>query len=200
MNIFDLLFVQPFFNVLVIIYDFLYKSNIPYALGFSIIALTVLIRFILYPFMKKSLEQQKKMQAVMPQINKLKEKHKGDQRALQMAQIALFKEQGINPASGCFLLLLQLPILIALYSVLLKVVSVTNYEEINKFLYAPSMHLDHLWDTNFFGLPLGKPPADLVAEFGFGIFLIAIITGALQLIQAKMMAAAGGEGNNLKQD
>lgn len=187
MNIFDIIFIQPLLNILVIIYQLLMTLGIPYAVGFSIIILTVLIRFALYPFMQQSLVQQKKMQAIMPEINKLKEKHKNDMRAQQMAQMALFKAEGINPASGCFLLLLQLPVLIALYNVLIKVVHASSAEEINNFLYAPVIHLSTLWDTSFFGLALGTPPAELVAEFGVGIFLIAIFTGALQMLQAKMM-------------
>lgn len=189
MNIFDILFVQPFLNVLVGIYQILVSAGIPYALGFSIILLTIIIRFILFPFMQASLKQQKQMQELMPQINKLKEKYKNDQRRLQIEQMALFRAQGVNPASGCFLLLLQLPILIALYSVLLKVVQAKSMNDINALLYTDSLKLNHLWDTSFFGLSLGKTPAELMTQYGPAILLIAIVTGGLQFIQSKMMMA-----------
>jgi YidC/Oxa1 family membrane protein insertase len=193
MNIFDILFVQPFLNVLVGMYQLLVSAGIPYALGFSIILLTVLIRFILFPFMQQSLKQQKKMQEMMPEINKLKEKYKNDPRRMQMEQMTLFRAKGVNPASGCFLLLLQLPILIALYSVLLKVVQAKGPNEINALLYVDSLRLNQLWDTNFFGLSLGKTPAELMTQFGPALLLVAIITGGLQFIQSKMMMPPASE-------
>lgn len=189
MNIFDILFIQPLLNVLVGIYQLLFSAGIPYALGFSIILLTILIRFALYPFMQQSLKQQKQMQELMPQINKLKEKYKNDARRLQIEQMALFRAQGVNPASGCFLLLLQFPILIALYNVLLKVVHASSPSAINGFLYTDSLRLKTLWDTSFFGFSLGHTPASMVEQYGPAIFLIAFLTGLLQFIQSKMMMA-----------
>lgn len=187
MNLFDVLFIQPFLNVLVGIYHLLISVGIPYALGFSIIILTVLIRFLLFPFMQQSLKQQKKMQEIMPEINKLKDKYKDDPRKMQMEQMALFRTRGVNPASGCFLLLLQLPILIALYNVLLKVVHVKSLNDVNMYIYTDALKLNHIWDTSFFGLSLAKTPAELVTQFGPALFLVAIITGLLQFIQSKMM-------------
>ena len=68
MNIFDLLIVDPLINILVGIYQLLMSAGIPYALGFSIILLTILSRFLLFPFMQQSLKQQKKMQEMAPDI------------------------------------------------------------------------------------------------------------------------------------
>jgi YidC/Oxa1 family membrane protein insertase len=187
MNIFDLLFVQPFLNVLVGIYQLLISAGIPYALGFSIILMTVLIRFVLFPFMQQSLKQQKRMQEMTPEINKLKEKYKSDPRKMQMEQMALFRAKGVNPASGCLLLLLQLPILIALYSVLLKVVQVKSVSDINVLMYTDALKLNQLWDTSFFGLSLAKTPAELMTQYGPALLLVAILTGGLQFIQSKMM-------------
>ncbi len=193
MNIFDILFLQPFLNVMVAIYHLLIAAHIPYALGFSIIILTTIIKIFLYPLMHQSLKQQKKMQALTPQMNKLKEKYKGDAKRMQMEQMALFKAEGVNPASGCFILLLQLPVFIALYNVLLKVVSVKSANDINQFLYTDSLNLTKMWDTSFFGLPLGKTPAELLPVVGLGIFWVAVITGGLQLIQSKMMATPAAD-------
>ncbi len=189
MNIFDVIFLQPLFNVIVGIYQLLTSAGIPNALGFSIIILTVLIRFVLFPFMQQSLRQQKKMQELMPEINKLKEKYKNDPKSMQMEQMALFRAKGVNPASGCFLLLLQLPVLISLYHVLLKVVQVKTPAEINNLLYVDSLKLNHLWDTNFFGLAMGKTPAELMTQYGPALLLVAIVTGLLQFVQSKMMMA-----------
>lgn len=193
MNILDVLFLQPFLNVIVGIYQLLISAGVPYSLGFSIILLTILIRFMLFPFMQQSLKQQKKMQEMVPDINKLKEKYKNNPQKMQMEQMALFKARGVNPASGCLLLLIQLPILISLYQVLLKVVYVKTPNEINTFLYTDALNLNHLWDTSFFGLSLAKTPAELVTQFGPALFLIAIVTGLLQFIQSKMMMAPASD-------
>src|SRR5579872_2144503 len=186
MNFFDIILINPILNVMVAIYQLLTSLHVPSALGFSIILLTIVIRLILYPFMHQSLRQQKKMQQLTPHINKLKEKHKNDAKRLQMEQMALFKEHGVNPASGCLVMLVQIPILIGLYNVLLKAVHSTSLHDINSRLYFDGLKLHQLWDTTFFGLSLAHTPKDLLPHVGFWILIVAVITGALQLIQSKM--------------
>ena len=193
MELFNTALVYPLVNLLVAIYQLLTALGIPYGLGFSIILITVATRLLLYPFMHHSLKQQKKMQKLMPEINKLKEKHKNDAKRLQMEQMALFKAEGVNPASGCLLILVQFPILIALYNVLLKTVHITSAKEVNAILYFDSLRLTHLWDTTFFGLSLGKTPSELLPAVGYGIVFVSILTGALQLIQSKMMMPPASE-------
>src|SRR5579872_4380543 len=185
MNFFDIILINPILNVMVAIYQLLTSLHVPSALGFSIILLTIVIRLILYPFMHQSLRQQKKMQQLTPHINKLKEKHKNDAKKLQMEQMALFKEHGVNPASGCLVMLVQIPILIALYQVLLLVVHSKTVYAINSRLYFNFLKLDHMWNTNFFGIPLGSTPKELVATVGYGILFAAVLTGGLQLIQSR---------------
>jgi len=193
MNFFDIILINPILNVMVAIYQLLTSLHVPSALGFSIILLTIVIRLILYPFMHQSLRQQKKMQQLTPHINKLKEKHKNDAKRLQMEQMALFKEHGVNPASGCLVMLVQIPILIGLYNVLLKAVHSTSLHDINSRLYFDGLKLHQLWDTTFFGLSLAHTPKDLLPHVGFWILIVAVITGALQLIQSKMMMAPASE-------
>jgi YidC/Oxa1 family membrane protein insertase len=189
MNIFDIILINPILNVMVAIYQLLTSLHVPSALGFSIVLLTIVIRLILYPFMHQSLRQQKKMQQLTPHINKLKEKHKNDAKRLQMEQMALFKEHGVNPAAGCLVMVIQIPILIGLYNVLLKAVKSTSLNDINSRIYVEGMKLHHLWDTSFFGISLAHTPSQLLPKVGFGILVVAVITGALQLIQSKMMMA-----------
>ena len=75
---FTTLITQPITNVLVAIYQLLVTLGIPFALGFAIILLTVLIRLLLYPLISQQLRASKKMQEIQPHVNKLKEKHKND--------------------------------------------------------------------------------------------------------------------------
>lgn len=190
MNFFDVILINPILNIMVAIYQLLYHINVPSALGFSIIVLTIVVRLILYPLMHQSLRQQKKMQQLTPHINKLKEKHKNDAKRLQMEQMALFKEHGVNPASGCVVMIVQIPILIALYQVLLLVVHSKTVHAINSRLYFNFLKLDHMWNTNFFGIPLGSTPKELLHTVGYSILIAAVLTGGLQLIQSKMMMPA----------
>lgn len=188
-EIFNTLLIYPIINLLVASYQLLSFLHIPYALGFAIILLTAIIRLVLYPLMATQLKAAKKMQDLQPHMTTLKEKHKGDTKKLQEAQMALYKEHGVNPAAGCLPILIQLPLLIALYNVLAHVVALPPQEAlryINGIVYFDSLKLTHVWNTSFFGLPLGKQPAELVSAMPL-ILLIPIITGVLQFVQSKMM-------------
>ncbi len=191
-NLFNTLLINPIINVLVALYQALTLIHMPYALGFAIIGLTVIIRLILYPLMHSQLKASKKMQDLAPHLNTLKEKHKGDAKRLQEAQMALYKEHGVNPLAGCLPLLIQFPLLIALYNVLghvvaLKPEAVVAY--INSIVYFPWLKLTQPWNTTFFGLPLGQHPSQLFAAVPL-ILLIPVITAGLQFIQSKMMVSA----------
>ncbi len=85
--------------------------------GVVIIVFTILIRGLLYPLTHSSMKSMKKMQALQPMMMELKEKYKEDPQRMNREVMKLYKEYGVNPASGCLLLLPQLPILYALYMV-----------------------------------------------------------------------------------
>jgi YidC/Oxa1 family membrane protein insertase len=186
---FNTLLFIPIINLLVVLYHGFNYVHLPYALGFSIIALTILIRFVLYPLTNSQLKASKKMQDVAPHLSKLKEKHKGDAKTLQAETMKLYKEFGINPAAGCLPVLVQLPIIWALYSALQLIVKpgMATLKEINNILYSSSLKLTTPWDTTFFGLPLAQNPSHLLSTMGPIILLIPIATGVFQFIQTKMM-------------
>ena len=77
----------------------------------------IFIQLITSPLTKKTYESSRKMQAIQPLLNDLREKYKNDQRKFAQAQMALFKEHGGNPLSGCVPVLLQMPLLFALFTV-----------------------------------------------------------------------------------
>lgn len=195
MQLFDTLLVQPIINILVIFYHLLTWAHIPYALGFSIILMTVFVRLLLYPLTTKQLQVSKKMQDIAPHISKIKEKHKGDLKKQQEATMALYREHNVNPAAGCLPGLVQIVILLfGLYPALMKILTVNGGKEtvalINGLVYHPSLNLTQPWDTHFFGLLLGKTPGDLFASVGVAIFLIPLATGVFQFVQSKMMMSA----------
>lgn len=190
MNIFSLIFINPILTALVAIYQGLALLHIPYALGFSIILLTVLFRLLLYPLIGSQLKTSSKMQKLTPHLNKLKEQHKNDAAKLQAETMKLYKEHGVNPVAGCLPLLIQLPLIWALYGVLQEVVK-TNPKEViyyvNHAVFFPGLKLTHMWDTHFFGLQLGQNPGHIFQAGAFLIVLVPLITGGLQLLQSKMM-------------
>ncbi len=85
--------------------------------GFVIIIFTIIIRLLLYPLTHSSMKSMKKMQALQPMMTELKEKYKEDPQKMNREVMKLYKEYGVNPASGCLLLLPQMPILYALWAV-----------------------------------------------------------------------------------
>ncbi len=188
--IFSLLINQPITNVLVACFQFFQFLHIPYPLGFSIIALTFIIRLVLYPFTASQIRTSKKMQDMAPHISKLKEKHKDDKKKQQEEMMKLYAEFGVNPAAGCLPVVIQLPIIWGLYHVLNSVVAINTaakLKEVNQLLYFDGLKLTRLWETTFFGLPLSQAPSHLMKDYPL-IVLVPVLTGVLQLIFSKMMA------------
>ncbi len=89
-----------------------------FAWGLAIIALTLLVRLAMHPLTQKQMVSMQKMQKLQPMLNVLQEKYKDDKDELQRQTMELYKENKINPMSGCLPLLIQLPIFILLYGVL----------------------------------------------------------------------------------
>ncbi|MBI4835353.1 MAG: membrane protein insertase YidC [Planctomycetes bacterium] len=86
--------------------------------GWAIIALTILIKLLLFPMTRKGQVSMYKMQQLQPKIKALQEKYKGDKQKLGIEQMKLFKEHGVNPVGGCLPILFQLPVFIGLYQAL----------------------------------------------------------------------------------
>jgi YidC/Oxa1 family membrane protein insertase len=189
-NIFNTLLIWPITNVLLVIYQLFAHAGLPFALGFSLIGLTIVIRLLLYPVISSQLKTAKKMQDLNPLLSRVKEKHKGNSTLIQQETMKLYKDHGVNPALGCLPLIVQLPIIWALYSVLQHVVELPSDKvvvAINKIAYSDFLRLAKPWDTQFFGLPLGQKPSELLHTVGPAILLVPILTGVLQLVQSKMM-------------
>lgn len=191
-NFFTVVLVNPIINILIAIYALFSYLHFPYALGFAIIGLTIVIRFILYPLTTAQLQASMKMQKIAPHLAKLKEKHKGDNKKIQEETMRLYKEHGINPAAGCLPVLIQMPIIWALYAVLRQVVAVKSGivdVAINKVIYFDALKLHNAWDPSFFGLSLGAMPSKLIATVPL-ILLVPILTGVFQFLLSKMMIPA----------
>jgi YidC/Oxa1 family membrane protein insertase len=88
--------------------------------GVAIILVTIALKIIFWPIQAKSIKSMKQMQKFQPQLQKLKDKYKDDPQRLNQETMKLYKEHKINPFSGCLPMLVQLPILIAFYKVLIS--------------------------------------------------------------------------------
>lgn len=186
-NLWNLIFLHPILNALIGL------DRLTGNLGWAIVIMTVLLRFIMTPLILPSLRISKKMQELQPELNKLKDRYKDDKQKLALAQAELYKQHGANPASGCLPQILQLVILVALYNALNSVLKVEPdklISHLNPLLYSfnqlPSgFHLS----TNFFYMNLVKP--DLFHITGLplpvpGLFLL--LAAAVQFLSSKMMS------------
>ncbi len=172
----ELLF-RPLFNLLIFLY-----SNIPGAdFGVAIIVLTLIVRIVFFPLSIKALVSQRELNKLQPKIKELQEKHKGDKQALGQATMQLYKEHKINPLSGCLPILIQLPVLIALYSALNSGLKPESLVGLYSFV-------DHPEKINQIALGFIN-----LAEKSY---LIAILAGVLQWFQMKL--ATLSQVSNLK--
>lgn len=99
--------------------------------GLSIIIVTILIRLLILPLMLKQLKSSKAMQALQPEILKLREKYSSKdqktQQKLQQETMALFQKNGVNPLAGCFPILIQMPILLGFYQAIMRTHEISNH-------------------------------------------------------------------------
>ncbi len=86
--------------------------------GFAIVGLTLLVKVVLFPLNQRSMKSMRALSALKPEMDKLREKHKGDQQRQNEEMMRLYREHNVNPAGGCLPMLLQMPIWIALYRAL----------------------------------------------------------------------------------
>ncbi|MBI5619366.1 YidC/Oxa1 family membrane protein insertase, partial [Candidatus Gottesmanbacteria bacterium] len=200
-NLWNQLLIWPIVNLLVVFYKLFEWLRLPGPLGWAIILLTVAIRLLLYPLMQSQLKSAKKMAALKPHLDALSAKHKDDKAKLQQAQLDLYKQHGVNPAAGCLPLLIQMPVLIALYNVFYQVLGNGNLvkivEEINAILYLPALKLTSL-SLDFFGANLAVKPSQW-QQYGMWLLTIPVITGLLQYWQTKLMMPAASPTINNQQ-
>jgi len=188
-NIFNTLLVIPILNILLGVYKLFSMLGLPGAFGFSIIVMTLLMRIVLNPLMKTQLRNVQKINKLKPHLDKLNETYKHDKQRLQQEQLKLYQQAGVNPAAGCLPLLLQMPILIALYNLFFQLLQDGNVEkvigEINKVVYFSFLKVQTI-DLSFFGANLSYKPSEW-QKYGTLLLVVPIITALLQYWQTKIM-------------
>ena len=112
---FNTFFYEPLYNGLVFLISVMPGTDV----GLAVIVLTLLVKIIILPLSHKSVASQAKMRSIEPEMKRVKEQHKDKQEQARQV-MDLYKKHGVNPFSGCFLMLVQLPIIFALYWVFFK--------------------------------------------------------------------------------
>lgn len=152
--------------------------------GVAIILFTLMVRGVMLPVALKSQRSMQKMKEVQPKLKEIQAKYKADPAQLQQHMMALYKEEGINPASGCLPMFLQIPIFFALYKVLYITIEMRHAPFIGYLhdLSAP----DPTNIFNVFGLVPWTPPAFLQ------IGLLPFIMGLTMWLQFKTTGTMAG--------
>ena len=166
-DLFNAVLYNPLFNILVIFYDSIALQD----LGLAIIFLTILIRLLLFPIFHESLRQQKIQQALQPHIKKIQEKHKNNREDQTKAILNLYTEHKANPALPIILILLQLPVLIALFLIFKAGITAESLNSLYSFVPRPEI-INH----TFFNL-LDLTKASL---------LLTVLAAIAQYFQSKL--------------
>ena len=167
-GLFFTIFYQPLYNALVFIINVVPGESV----GVAIILLTLLVRSALLPLSHKSIVSQSKLRSVAPHIEKLKEEHKDNKQEQARKIMELYRAHGINPFSGLVLVLIQLPIIFALYFVFFKGLPNLRIESLYSFVHAPVEALNMMFLS--FSLAAKKN------------IIFALIAGATQFFQIKL--------------
>jgi len=202
MSLFTTLIAQPIFNLLVFIYAILPGHNF----GLAVIIFTLIIRLLLWPLLYKQLHQTKAMRKLQPELKRIKRETKGDKQKEMALTQALYKEHGVSLFGPIGIIIIQFPILIALYDGLRRVVS--DPHQIISFAYPALQHLPwmqtlshniHLFDGTLFGL------VDLTrsALGSSGVYIpaliIALASAVVQYYQSKQLLVTDKNARSLRQ-
>ncbi|HSX03754.1 MAG TPA: membrane protein insertase YidC [Rhabdochlamydiaceae bacterium] len=165
---------EPFAKFLFFLMKFFH--SLTFSWGFSIILLTIALRIMLYPLNNWSIKSTLKMQEIGPKIAAIQEKYKKDPKRAQIEVVTLYREKGVNPFSGCFPLLIQMPFLIGMFDLLKSTFELRGVSFIPGWidnLTAP----DVLFSWNY-----------PIIFFGTEFHLLPVILGFTMYFQQKMTA------------
>jgi YidC/Oxa1 family membrane protein insertase len=199
--------IQPFINVLLIIYKYLGQN-----FGIAIILFTILIRLATYPLTAKQMKSSKAMQDMNndPDWKKVQEKYKDDKEKLAQEQMKFYQEKGISPFASCLPTLVQFPLILGLYQSVIRTMAQTPMQmfELTKFVYKGDFwfNTDLLpLNSKFLWMNLGQPDRLMLDFLPFAIPIMAIIVAVTSYVQSRLITppssqpAAGGQPDQTAQ-
>lgn len=161
---------EPMYNAMVYLMGVLPGNDV----GLAVIILTLIVKVILFPLSKKSVITQIKMKQLDPELKALQEKYKNNKQEMSQHLLAFYRKNGLNPFSGLFLLLIQLPIIIALYNVFYS----GDINIINTSILYTGVVIPASINTIFLGL------VDLTVRNSIAL---ALLVGISQFIQTRLV-------------
>lgn len=206
---FETLVSKPVFNLLTFIYAYLPGHN----LGLAIIVFTIAIRMLLWPLLKKQLHSSKAMRELQPELKRIKKETKGNRAKESELTMQLYKERGINPFSSLGTAVLQLPILLALFSGIKKIIAdpkaIVSYSypfiQHTPWMVTLAGNIDKLDKTLFGVIDLTRKPLEgsLLhpgsAKFYIPGIIIALLSAVVQYYSSKMLMVTDKEARGLRQ-
>lgn len=172
-KVFTGLFYAPVYNLLVFLINLFQHS-----LGWAIIAITVILRIILLYPQHKMMVSQRKLQQIQPKIKELQKQYKNDAQKMGIELMALYKKEKVNPLGSCGFLIIQMPILLVIYNIILNIKSPSNEFYLYDFL--KDFHIESI-SFDFFGIHLLTAGGIVGIIFGITIALIQFIQIKLSL-------------------
>ncbi|MDO8637044.1 MAG: YidC/Oxa1 family membrane protein insertase [Dehalococcoidia bacterium] len=181
-ELWNMLFIKPMLNSLIVLYEYVFHN-----FGLAIVVFTLLVRLAMTPLTLKQIHASKAMTIIQPKLQELQKKFGKDRQKLSEETMKLYKAHGVNPLGCLGPMIIQMPILIALYTVILKGLAVTPEDllSLSKYLYDwPIVHKLIPLKENFLWLNLGQPDP---------IYLLPILVGGSMWVQQKMTMMPGGD-------
>ena len=201
MNLFDVVIVQPILNFLMALYAIVPGGDF----GVSVVIFTIILRFALWPLAKKQLHQAKAMRKMQPELKKIKEKYKNNSQAQGLAMMDLYKKHNISPFGSIGILLIQLPILIAIYRVVQ--IFALYREDLAKYTYGFMENIPAVkeliadpthFNQNFLGFidltQHGISSDDVV----IGLVILSLLAAVMQYLLSKQMSPSTDNGKRLR--
>lgn len=181
LTLYHTLLYQPIFNALVLLYQYLPVRDF----GVAVIVLTVLFRILLYPLSAKATEAQKRLSALQPKLKEIQEKFKNNRDAQMRATLELYRKENVNPFATLIPLLIQFPVLIALYRVFWNGLDPAQLSNLYNFVQSPGEI-----NPTFLG----------ILNLSSKSLPVAIIAGILQFLQTKQITQPTQKKESSKQD
>jgi len=176
-EIWDLIILSPMINVLIVVSGYLFDN-----FGLAVIALTIFVRAVTLPLTLKQLGATKALQELQPKMAELQKKYGRDRAKLAQEQMRMYKESGVSPA-GCMLpMLVQMPIWIALFQSIIRILAVIPEQFLNL-----SRHLYSSWASVFSLVPLNSKFLWLDLAIPDKFLLLPLLVGGTMWVQQKMV-------------
>jgi len=196
------LFVQPIFNILSLIYALLPGHNF----GVAIIIFTIVVRFAMFPLLRKQLKHTKAMREMQPEIKKIKKASKGDRQKESLMMMELYKEKQIKPLSFIGMMAVQIIIFLALFSGLNRIVN--DPSQIVDFSYPVVQNLSFMQDlardisqfdnTLFGSVDLSRSAIDGETGFYLPAFFLVLGSSIIQFFQIRQTMPKDKDARKLR--